>query len=263
MPHFPQLATGATGQYPMTRRVLKRTVVNPQADGRMWKLADAAWSQVEWRLELKGLTEAEWGALESLFHAVEGRLKSFTFLDPTDNLLAWSEQLGTPAWTIEPLLQLTTNIADPLGSSRATRVFNSGAAPQKIEQTLSIPGWRQYCVSLYARREQAGEVWVFARTGTAMAAQPFAIGPAWKRLEYPVKLSTADELIHFGVELEAGASAEVFGIQVEAQPGASKYKKTLGRNGVYAEARFLDDALVVRAEGPEQYACVVHVGARL
>jgi hypothetical protein len=43
------------------------------------------------------MSDQELAALEALFQAVEGRLTPFTFLDPADNLLAWSEQQNQPS----------------------------------------------------------------------------------------------------------------------------------------------------------------------
>ncbi len=259
---FPQLVTGAASQFPTSRRARKRTISNTQDDGRMWKVADPSWSLIEWELELKGLTYAEWNSIETLFHAVEGRLGSFLFLDPTDNLLSQSEDLSAAAWTKDPFLQLTTGISDPLGTTRATRLANSAGVGQRLEQTLEIPGWFQYCLSLYARSSSTGTLMLVARTGTSAGTKELPIGPTWRRLEYSVKLSNADELIHLGVDVPPGGSVDVFGLQAEPQIGASKYKKTLIQSGVYPEAWFLDDELAVKAEGPDQYSCVVRIGAR-
>lgn len=263
MPYFPQLLTGAASQFPTAKRLEKRTIRSVQPDGRRWKVADPSWSTLEWRLELAGLTSEEWNAIENLFHAVEGRLGSFTFLDPTDNLLAWSEDLSAAAWTKDPFLELTAGVSDPVNTSRATRLSVTAAIPQKIEQALEIPGWFQYCFSLYARSDAPAELSVSGRTATAAGTKAFSVGPAWKRLEHSLKLANSDAMIHFGLEVQPGATVDVFGLQVEAQAGASKYKKTLARSGVHEEAHFLDDILEAKAEGPEQCSCVVKVGARV
>ncbi len=263
MPYFPQLQSGATSQFPTRRRIEKRTVRAESPEGREWKAADGLWRRVEWRLELGGLTSAEWAAVEGLFHEVEGRRGSFTFLDPVGNLLAWSEELEREAWTKDPYLEITREVEDPWGTRRATRLRNTGPVPQKIEQALGAPGWFQYCVSVWMRSEVSGEATVFARTGTAAKNETVQVGGAWRRIVRPVKLTCADELVRFGIELGAGGEVEVFGLQVEAQGGASRYKKSGSRGGVYREARFAEDTLAVKAEGPECYACTVRVVAGL
>lgn len=259
---FPQLLGGAPTQFPTRRRIEKRTVWNRQSDGRVWKLADAQWRRVEWRLELKGLRSEEYRALETLFHQVEGRRGSFVFLDPLGNLLVWSEDLEREAWAKDRYLELTMQADDPWGSSSATRLRNAGAIPQRIQQVLSAPSWFHYCLSLWVRSNAVSELTVFAQTSTAAAARTVKTNTSWQRVVHPVRLQSTDESVAFGVELGAGVTIEVCGLQVEAQCGASKYKKTGERSGVYREARFCEDRLVVGAEAPESHCCTVKVMAR-
>ena len=61
----------------------------------------------EWRLRYEELTDGEMDTLRSFFEGVEGRLGTFTFLDPAGNLLAWSEQLDAEVWEKDPLVTVT------------------------------------------------------------------------------------------------------------------------------------------------------------
>ena len=65
-----------------------------------------------------------------------------------------------------------------------------------------------------------------------------------------------------GIELAPGASADVFGLQVEAQTGPSAYKPTPGRGGVYSAARFSEDVLRARADGLDWHAIRVRITSR-
>lgn len=260
---FPQLTTGAAGQFPIKRRAVRRTVVNSALDGRMVKLADARASSVEWELGLTGLTSEEWGALASLFEAVEGRLGSFTFLDPMDNLLKWSEELSQAAWMKDAGLALTGGIADPLRTTRATRITNSGGVAQAVRQELAAPGEYQYCLSVWARSSEAGEAWLLRSSASGPVKKNFRTWGAWSRLVYATKVEDPSETVSFGLELGAGQTVEVFGFQVEAQRGASKYKKTFSRAGVYEEAFFQDDVLNLTSEGPGEHSGVVRVRAKV
>src|ERR1700758_2351745 len=96
--YFPQLTTGAVGQYPIEKRRLSRTLVNEAPDGTRFKLADTGATAIEWTLDFPPMNDAERYALPLLYGNVEGRLSTFTFLDPTDNLLCWSEKLDDPVW---------------------------------------------------------------------------------------------------------------------------------------------------------------------
>ena len=60
-------------------------------------------------------------------------------------------------------------------------------------------------------------------------------------------------------QVAAGGSVELFGIQVEAQLGASDYKRTAARSGVYSKARFGSDQITVTAQGAESYDAVVQI----
>ena len=263
MLYFPQLATGAAGQFPIKRRVVRRTVVNSTLDGRMVKLADAGASHVDWELELTGLTGEEWGALKALFEAVEGRLKSFAFLDPIDNLLVWSEDLGQDAWEKDAGLVLEAGVADPAGTTRATRIANYGGTTEAVRQELAAPGGYQYCLSVWARSSEAGEVWLVRSSTAGPVRKQFKVWSAWSRLVFSTKIEDASETVSFGLELEAGRTVEVFGFQVEPQRGATKYKKTSSRAGVYGEAFFQGDALNLTSEGPGEHSGVVRVRARV
>lgn len=263
MLYFPQLASGAGAQFPVRRRAVRRTVVNTTPDGRTVRLADAGAQSVEWELALTGLTGEEWGALEGLFEAVEGRLRSFAFLDPADNLLVWSEDLAQAAWTKEAGLELAAGVGDPLGTTRATRITNNGAAALTVQQTLEIPGWYQYCLSVWARNAQPGEVWLLRSSGQGPLKKQFKTWGAWSRLVHSTKENDPSETVSFGLELAAGQTVEVFGLQVEAQRGASQYKRTASRGGVYREAYFRDDSLDLTSEGPGEHSGVVQIRAGL
>ena len=69
------------------------------------------------------------------------------------------------------------------------------------------------------------------------------------------EFSGTDEVVTFGIQAQPGRSADLFGIQVEAQAGASGYKMTTSNSGVYPTARFLDDALSITTDGPDQHSC--------
>src|SRR4051812_44798376 len=107
MIYFPQLASGATGQFPIHRRRVARTIQNRSVEGHSVKLADAASAITEWHLSYRNLSDQELAGIEWLFQACEGRLGVFTFLDPTDNLLTWSESQDQPVWQKDPFLAVS------------------------------------------------------------------------------------------------------------------------------------------------------------
>ena len=178
---FPQFATGAATLYPLTKQSALRTVVNTLGDGSTVVFSDPDAALTSWEIRAKGLTFAEWNAVEALFAAVSGQWQTFTFLDPAGNLLADSEDLGAGAWTNGALIQLTTGIADPFGTSRATRVVNAGIAAEAVAQTLSVPGNVRYCLSVWARTVGGSSVTLTASTTGASSGLSFVLSGAWVR----------------------------------------------------------------------------------
>jgi len=254
MPVYPQLASGALSQFPVQKRRSLRTVVNTSLDGRAIKLADPGAETTEWQLAYAGLTDAEVAALQQFFAASEGTLNSFTFLDPTGNLFAQSGQLNNAAWTAGPFLSLTGGIADPAGGMNAWHLANSGAGAQNISQTLSAPAGYLYCFSLFARSLAGAPATVLH--GTNRINQ--ILGTEWSRIIVAASGDPSAESIAFGVEVPAGESADIFGMQVEPQAGPSLYKATT-IGGVYQNARFRDDALSITTTGVNCHSATVNI----
>ena len=111
MLYFPQLPSGATGQYPIKKTGNQRTIISSAPDGHAFKLADSGAVLVEWQLQYQNLTDAEINVLEQFFLACDGQLIAFAFADPVGNLLAWSEALDQPVWEASTLLQVTGGIS--------------------------------------------------------------------------------------------------------------------------------------------------------
>jgi|ERR1035441_317259 hypothetical protein len=253
--YFPQLSSGATGQYPITRQRSARTVVNQSCQGYQVKLADPGAAITNWHLSFEEMSDEELAALEVLFQAVEGRLSPFTFVDPADNLLAWSDQQNQAVWQADPLLTLTGGAADPMGGMAAYQVTNPTPATLKLQQSINAPASLDYCLSLYARSDQSARVWLVR--GSATYAQ--AISPQWTRPIFAGQLQDTGDSITFGIALDPGATVDVFGIQAEAQTTASLYKQTAETGGVYPNARFQNDTLTITTVGPSRHSCELDI----
>jgi hypothetical protein len=260
MLYYPQLLTGSVAQFPSTKRIVYRTVVNRALDGREIKLMDPDGGSVEWNLQYTGLTNAECSAIAALNEATEGRLATFTFLDPFDNLLRWSEDLGAGAWVRDGGLSVTGSVTDPLETARASRITNTTQGAQSIHQYVEAPAGFRYAMSVYARGAGA-ELTLYASCAGTRTAETFQTGPTWRRIEHSMTVGGSGEGVLFGLEIGGASTAEVYGMQVEAQAHASGYKRTWGRSGVYRNARLLDDALAVTADGVEQNSCTVGIVA--
>ena len=252
---YPQLTSGAVMQFPSQKRRRLRTVMNVLGDGSCLKLADPAAETTEWQLQYSNLSDAEAAALQQFFEATEGSLRVFTFLDPTANLLAWSDHLDHGGWNRGPLLPISGGLADPAGGTNAWHVSNSGGAAQALSQILEVPGEYRYCLSVYAKSGTASTVNLIC--GPARAER--ALTTEWSRIAISAN-GGPTEPVEFGVEFPAGASADLFGMQVEAQTGASAYKPSTS-GGVYPNAWFRDDSLALTATDVNRHSATVNIHA--
>jgi len=256
---FPQVSTGASALYPLTKTSRQRSVVNTLGDGTTDVYADADAASLGWELHATGLTAAEWGAIEALFVATSGMWQPFTLLDPVGNLMAESENFGASAWSNGALIDLTTGASDPLGTTRATTATNAGLAAEAIAQTLSVPGNFQYCLSVWLRTDSGTNVTLNISTTGRGATKTFTLGAHWIRVSLSADLGQTTESVTFAAQIAAGGTIDIFGMQAEAQRGPSDYKQTGTDNGVYEGARFGSDKLTVTAQGTDVYDAVIQI----
>jgi len=242
------------GQFPIRKQQWQRTVVNTALDGSSVRLADPNGASTRWTLNYAGLTDSERAALEVFFEAAEGSLNAFTFLDPTANLLAWSDQLTNTVWQTGPLLTLMGGVPDPWGGNSAWTLTNTGAAAQSITQNLQAPGGYQYCFSAYLRAAAATAVTLLAGSQELNCNA----GSGWTRVTFSQTGDPAASSVVFGVQLPAGSALSVYGMQVEPQVGASEYRPST-TGGVYENARLDIDELTVTTTGPGQHSCTVKI----
>lgn len=247
---FPQLLTGANAQYPLARTEVLRTALNSMADGREVKFADTGSVSTRWELRLEGLTDEEWDQIAALHADAEGRLQTFTLLDPLSNLFQWSEDLEKAEWLRDPMLSVANSIEDPFGGQAAFRVVNSGQASQTLRQTIAGPGGFQYCCSVWAR-SAAGGAGAQVSIVCGGASGLFTLGADWRRIHLPSPAPGAGggDTFSAGLSLGPGASVDLYGPQLEAQPSPGAYWRTLARSGVYSKVRFESDVLERTATG--------------
>jgi hypothetical protein len=251
---FPQLTSGALAQFPVRKVRQKRTITNILGDMSTIKLPDPQGEISEWRLEYSGLSDAELMNLQQFHFAAEGSLNVFTFLDPTANLFSWSDDLNNAVWSADPFLSLAGGVTDPAGGSNAWHLSNAGAAPQSIVQVLNAPTGYTYCVSAYARSSGGNVVTLLLGSNRT----PLAVGTTWPRIVASGHGDAAGDSIAFGLELPAGGSLDVFGMQVEAQPSASGYKAST-TGGVYENAYLLGDAFSFTTTDVNHHSATVNI----
>ena len=256
MLYYPQLTTGAVAQFPVTRNINMRTVANQLPSGYTIRMADTGAQKVAMAASIFRVSPmASDRPFESLFEASQGQLDAFTFLDPADNLLMWSEDWTQTVWTADPLLQVIGGVADPLGGSAAMQLTNTAQTTQQIVQNTSGPSGFVYCYSVYVRSAVPATIQLVVTTTGQTVLTAVTTTSSWTQGDSLRSLSVQQEGIGFGVQLPAGVQVDTFGAQAEAQPGAGLYKKTIDLGGVYSSTRFSSDLLLVTATAPNQHSC--------
>ena len=263
MLYYPQLATGSVSQFPVGRSMHLRTITNQMLGGDNIRASDTGARAVRWQLQYQGLTDAEWASIDQLFETVEGQLSTFTFLDPTDNLLLWSEDWTQQAWSPDPLIAIGTGAQDPLGGSNAMQITNNAQTTQRVMQATAGPSWFQYCFSLFLRSVVPCVVQLVVSTTGQDWTSPVNVGPKWTRTAGSTVLSAIQDGVSFGIQLPAGVQVYAFGAQAEAQPGAGPYKKTTDLAGVYSSARFDSDTLSRTTDAPNQNSAFIKLMSNL
>jgi hypothetical protein len=217
-------------------------------------MADGGWASVGWALKFLDLTADEVGALQSLFQGAEGRLSSFTFVDPGANLLCWSEDLTQAAWQKGPNLVLS-EVQGAFAGTVGTQIANGSATVQSIAQTIAAPGTLVYCFSVYLRSDAPVPVSLMVNGEAVVTA---SVSGVWQRWEGASAVGTGSQA-EFALSIPPGGIVQVCGLLAEAQPCAGVYKRTAEGGGVFPNSRFDQDSLDVTATGPGRFACDVRI----
>jgi len=251
---YPQLESGALAQFPVFKRRRQRTVVNRAPDGSTIRITDPAAETTEWLLTYEDLSDDEATALRAFFDAAEGTLQGFTFLDPSGNLLACSEQLDDEIWQRDPILSLRGEVPDPKGGTGAWELRNQGGGEQRTSQTLAAPGAYQYCFSAYVRSALPASVTLSIAGRTAEKS----VTTEWTKVSLSGPGNALASSVHFAIAVPAGSAVEVFGPQAEAQAAASSYM-TSTRGGVYENAHLGEDVLTISRTSENRHSCTVKI----
>lgn len=250
--YFPQLATGNTAQFPLHKTIERRTVVNRLPDGSEIRLADSNACSVRWQLDYRGLSDAERLSLLGFFDQTQGPLRSFVFLDPSDNLLVFSDEFDQSVWSLDPMLHIQR-------LDGYAKVTNTAQTIQTIAQATTVPASFRLCGSGVLRAVEPATVTLWMSGSGEQTASAFKIGDDWQTCICSGVPGSALETTRFGIDFSAGAAVELRGLQLEAQPGRSGYHRTKHKAGIYAETRFDQDRIVFRAEGLDDFATSIRL----
>lgn len=257
------MSSGSLTQYPVRKERSLRTIRNIMRDGRMLSLPDSGASTLNWTLQYVGLSFADAAAVKALFDACSGPLQPFTFLDPTENLLAWSSDLTNSRWERPAEINIQANAADPAGGLGAFIVTNNGQSSERFFQSMEIPAGYRYCFSLYVKCLGVSTLTFShgATSGKQVTTMP--VGASWARLTDNFQLNDGAATFKTGISLTPGQSIIVYGPQLEAQFAASSYRPTKGNRGIYPECFWVSEELTITADGPNSYSALLSLETRI
>jgi hypothetical protein len=253
---FPQLVTGSIAQFPIRKHVIQRTIVNRAVGEQLIKMADPEGGIIGWKLQYSGLSDAEVRAFETLFEACEGRLHSFSFVDPLGNLLRWSENLDESVW--QTSLLATAGAEDPNDGTAAYTLTNGSQSPQSISQAVESPAGYTYTFSVWIRSRSAEGVRLSITNGGVDVSVTRHISAGWERIQVTASMHGSGDQITCSIEVPGGSAVDVFGAQLDAQSDASEYRKSNDRSGVYM-TRFDQDDLEWDTYGPDNHSMRIRV----
>ncbi|HMF74217.1 MAG TPA: hypothetical protein VK604_01005 [Bryobacteraceae bacterium] len=253
---FPQLTSGASAQYPIGKSRFIRTIQNVMADGSFYAKQDPGAGRLQWEFSYVDLSFVDITALQAHFDSCAGPVRGFTFIDPTDNMLASSADFTNSAWKQMPIAGLITLqplAADPFGGNGAFTATNTSQVVQEITQEFTVPANCQYCLSVYARSQDLPSI-TLRRSGEVLSeTTTYSVGPAWTRVVSRGRLNDAGTKLTVAIGLASG-QALLYGPQLEAQPAPSRYCSTTNAGGVYPNAHWAVEELAIVAEAPNLYS---------
>ena len=251
---FPQLASGTVAQYPIRKARVTRTVRNELPSGDLVLYADPGADEMVWQLGYSGLDQEDINALVTFFNTCKGRVHAFTFIDPTENMLVNSADLGGSSWRSGASVQIAGSANDPTGGTDAFTVTNNGQESQGLSQTLTVPAGYQYCFSVYVRSDVESTI-TLTRQGTSFQqtnVEP--VGSQWVRVVSSGKLPDDGAGFTAGIELAPGQQVVIFGPQLEPQVAPSRFRPTFQSGGVYSWAHWGIDELLISADAPNVFS---------
>jgi hypothetical protein len=112
------------------------------------------------------------------------------------------------------------------------------------------------------RSDLATPFTLLLRTNSGAVTREATATTAWRRVELTGSPATADEQVEALIELAPGTVIQIYGAQLEAQPAASSYKRSVDGSGVYNSARLLQDEIVWTATDNEVHNTTLRIASR-
>jgi hypothetical protein len=254
--YFPQLnARGLRVQLPASSSQVHLTRLESQPSGPRFATAERTNPVSRWQLQYPQLTTAELGVLDAFFASQDGELGEWTWLDPSGNMCAYSDEFAQSAWEKYNSASVGSAIADPFGGSRA---YSVSGATNAMLATNVLPDGNGAGIML------CGSVWVYAAAPqslaigfidssfTLLASRTWTLRAGWQRIHCQVTLATSSyiRLLIGGLNTWAGATFRLFGARCAPLGGPGEYVRSPGNYGIHPRTRFASKGIKVTYTGP-------------
>jgi hypothetical protein len=216
-------------------------------------------------LNLKNLTDSEVSTLETFFASQNGRFGQFAYVDPTGNLLQYSDDYTQATWI--KACTVGASVADPAGGTSATVLSGDGSGNSSLTQVVTIDptvAGSVACFSVYLKAvTAAGAFNVYLTDGATTTNQACVLTLGkWTRVSVPWTFGTSG-----AVTVGLGGSSSwtgtnqiaVFGPMLCMTAGAAPYLRTPGFAALRIYCRFDQDALDIQYNGSNQTDVTVKI----
>jgi hypothetical protein len=206
------------------------------------------------------ITDAELVALRDFFEDRNGRLEEFIFLDPSGNLVKYSEDFANVDWT-KTNLSLGALTTDPYNGSLAypiTATTSDGFMSAPVLPAGDASGF-VLTASAWVKPQSPGQTLEIGFTdggGSVLGSRTWQITTVgrWYRIHYTHTLASAAavRMKLGGFSTWNATTIHVFGVQVVALPAEGGYVKSPACYGYRPKCRFDMDEFKWRKTGPDE-----------
>ncbi len=262
MRFFPADIPGLAIQYPVKRRRSQRAIHSVTPGGMLYRSIDPGHRFVGWDLTFQNVTLSQRQELDDFFSGCEGRMQSFVFLDPFQNLVRHSEEFEHGAWEKDPSIVVLSNQPDPMGSSQGRRLSNASGIAGAVVQRLSVPAWFSYTISCWMRATVPTNVELCAHPAGTGGNSLF-VTTTWQIHVMRVHQASNETEIYAGLRLPSNSEIHAYGFQMEQFSSLSDYKRTVEEGGVITNSRFDQDEIRWVTSGIDHHSTRIAIHAPL
>jgi hypothetical protein len=195
------------------------------------------------------ITDAEINTLFSFFQSVRGCWQPFSLLDPSGNLLQFSETFSNAYWV--KTSSLTSNQPDPLGYGQRATLATAGFFKAVVGPSSGGMSGFVMCASVWVKAQSNGTTvtlgFIDNSTSTQYTSSASLNAGNWTRLHFTLVLPTNNQFLFY---LNLGGTCTIFGAQVAPMKGEGGYAATPNNYGYHQYCRFDTDDFIVNSPSP-------------